>query len=127
MRSPSPNDPQSTQAPTVVLARSDEATLHVTVVGELDTLSINRLREHADRALAECRPTTVALDLDGVPFLDAAAAIQLRRLYHRVADAGGQLSITTAQPFTWWLLNAFTLTSAGPPHDTYRLQSEPGS
>jgi anti-anti-sigma factor len=122
--------PQSMPIPTVILARNGETTLHVTVIGELDALSVNRLREHVDRALAQHHPATVALDLDEVPFLDASAAIHLRRLHHHVADAGSRLSITAAQPFTWWLLNAFTLTPAGPCRNGdygYLRQPEPGS
>ncbi|MEV4513843.1 STAS domain-containing protein [Dactylosporangium sp. NPDC049525] len=119
--------PQPTSTPTVILARNGETSLHVIVVGELDARSVNRLREHIDRSLAERRPAAIELDLDGVPFLDASAAIQLRRLHHQVAGAGSRLSITTAQPFTRWLLNAFTLTSSAPPHGGRRFQPEPGS
>ena len=120
-----PEHPQPT--PTVILARDGETVLHVIVVGDLDARSVNRLREHIERTLTQRHPASIELDLDGVPFLDASAAIQLRRLHHQVADAGSRLSITTAQPFTWWLLNAFTLTSSAPPHGGRRLQPEPGS
>jgi anti-anti-sigma factor len=121
------DNPQSPLTPTVVVACSGESSLRVTVIGELDTPGVNRLREHVNLALEQPHPTTIELDLDGVPFLDAAAAIQLRRLYLHVAAAGSRMSITAAHPFTWWLLNAFTLTSASPTGNGHPLQPEPGS
>lgn len=122
--SPSPGPPLP--APTAVNAQPGETDLRMIVFGELDAPGVSRLREHVDRTLGRRRPATIELDLAGVPFLDVSAAIELRRLHHHVADAGGQLSITTAQPFTWWLLNAFALTSASAPNRGH-LQPEPGS
>jgi len=102
-------------------------TLRITVVGDLDAFTVRQLSDQVNQTFSVNRPDRIELDLDGVEFVDSAAAIQLRRLYHQAIDAGCHLRIIAAQQYTWWVLNTLGLTAIFPGPAGRRGQSEPGS
>lgn len=75
-----------------------EGCFHVTLCGEIDIATAERLMEVLDRCLAgpACRSLTV--DLSNVPFLDASGLRVLVRARRRLADDRRVLTLTHLQP-----------------------------
>jgi RNA polymerase sigma-B factor len=75
----------------------DPGTVGVTVSGEIDMLTATPL--HATLvAVANTRPRSVAVDLAGVPFIDAAGMTALIRAYDHAHRLGVGIGLINVRP-----------------------------
>jgi len=73
-------------------------TLIVRVDGEMDLNSADTFRHEIDKKLDELRPINLLIDLGGVTFIDSSGLGVILGRYKRVAQRGGRMAITKAQP-----------------------------
>ncbi|WP_327011290.1 STAS domain-containing protein [Dactylosporangium sp. NBC_01737] len=93
----------------------------------LDAEHAAKLRTTVIGTLTEHRPASIALDLSGLAFADAAGVRGLHDLHAELAAAGCALTISHAHDRTRRMLSAAGLDMLFAAADTRRRQSEPGS
>jgi anti-anti-sigma factor len=96
-------EPQAT--PTQVApVQSRPAIVEIVVEGELDSVSVGRIRETLHDAL-ELRPDRLVVDLTDCPFVDACALTMLLDVHRRAWRAGGVLTLRGCSPRVLRLLS----------------------
>ncbi len=74
-------------------ACSTDGTLAVRIEGEVDHHSAREIREEVDRMIAEGRPKTLLLELDGIDFMDSSGLGLVLGRYRRMLESGGKTVI----------------------------------
>jgi anti-anti-sigma factor len=75
----------------------DPVGVTVNVTGEIDMLTATRLHA-ALIQVVDTRPRSVAVDMTGVPFMDAAGMTALIRAYNHARGAGVDIGLANVQP-----------------------------
>jgi RNA polymerase sigma-B factor len=75
-----------------------ETAVRVTVQGEVDRDTAERLRLHLHSAIAKAAPGPVIIDLAGMPLIDAAGVAVLHDAYVTAALAGVTVALTGVRP-----------------------------
>ncbi|MFG3040602.1 STAS domain-containing protein [Streptomyces sp. NPDC048330] len=94
----------------------DDSTVVLSVRGELDMETADRLQEHLTDQLGQGRRHLV-LDLSALDFMDSSGLNVLIRVVHKARAAGGDLYLTAPTPAVRRILEITGVTSAVPPHD----------
>ena len=82
-------------------ARHERDYTIVTIVGEIDMITVTGLREQLFELAASSRP--LVADLDQVSFIDSAGLGVLVGTANRAASHGGVLEVVCARPNIWQL------------------------
>ena len=72
------------------LIPKDDGSTHLTIVGQLDAVSVGDLRGELDR-LIESRPLAVEVDLSQLRLIDSSGVGALVSLFKRVRAQGGKV------------------------------------
>jgi anti-sigma B factor antagonist len=100
-----------TEALTFSIRREPDYTV-VTVSGEIDMVTVGRLREQLFELAASGEP--VVADLDRVSFIDSTGLGVLVGTVKRAAAHGGSFQVVSAQPNFWRVFRMAGLDSAIP-------------
>lgn len=73
-----------------------EGALTFAVSGEVDHHGAKGLMEQIDAELEECLDRQVTVDLSGVSFMDSSGIAVLLRVYRRVSELGGAVTVRGA-------------------------------
>jgi anti-sigma B factor antagonist len=98
-------------------------TPRVVLAGEVDALCADRLTETVVDVLRRQRPRHIAIDLDGVTFLDSAGIRALVRCHADAQQADCRLTLTAPRPAVYrvleitGLLEPFGMTAHNHPAD----------
>lgn len=74
-------------------AYSSEDNLIVKLEGEIDHHSASGIRENLDRMIAENKPKTMILELEGIDFMDSSGLGLVLGRYRRLSEIGSKMYI----------------------------------
>ncbi|WP_329274759.1 STAS domain-containing protein [Streptomyces sp. NBC_00691] len=100
----------------VVVETRDARTAVLSVAGELDLDTADRLDDHLAEQFGQGRHHLV-LDLTALEFMDSSGLNVLIRSVHRAREAGGDLYLAAPNPAVRRILDITGVTTTIPPHD----------
>ncbi|MDR0531843.1 MAG: anti-sigma factor antagonist [Oscillospiraceae bacterium] len=89
----------------------EKCRLTAALSGEIDHHSAAFLRGEIDQALAKFQPATLALDFDGVTFMDSSAVGLVMGRYKALSAAGGGLEVLNLSPSAYRMMKLSGLQS----------------
>ena len=79
--------------------------------GEIDHHNAPALRGEIDQALAKLRPPVLALDFDGVTFMDSSAVGLVMGRYKLLSAFGGEMEVVNLSPVAYRMMQLSGLQS----------------